>query len=1122
MLRNAATTARKAVTELSQLPKPGDKLHGFTLVRSKHVPELELTALHLQHDKTGADYLHIARDDSNNVFSIGFKTNPPNDTGVPHILEHTTLCGSDKYPIRDPFFKMLPRTLSNFMNAFTASDHTFYPFATTNAQDFKNLMSVYLDATLHPLLKQSDFTQEGWRIGPENPLAEDDAGKKLVFKGVVYNEMKGQMSDAGYLYYIRFHDQIFPDINNSGGDPQKITDLTYDQLKQFHAEHYHPSNAKLFTYGDMPLADHLHDINAQLQAFDRISGDKEIHRPIELTGPKDVTLYGPLDPLVDADRQYKTSVSWVTGDTTDVVESFSVALLSTLLMDGYGSPLYRGLIEAGMGADWSPNAGYDSSAKRGIFSIGLTGVKESDVPVLKSKVQEILRETRAKGFDQTKIDGSLHQLELSLKHKTANFGFSMLNRLKPKWFNGVDPFDSLAWNDTITAFQTKLAEGDYLEGLMEKYLLNDNTLTFTMAPSTTFGEELVKEEQERLAGKIQATIKEAGSEEIARKNFEKQEQDLLVEQNKSNTEDLSCLPTVHVKDIPRSKEPVVVRHEDASGLQIQWHEAPTNGLTYFRAVNTLENLPDELRELIPLFTDSIMRLGTKEMTMEQLEDLIKLKTGGVSVGYHSSPSPTDFHQATEGIILTGMALDRNVPVMFDIIQKLVLGTDFDSPEAALRIRQLLQAAADGVVNDIASTGHRYAMGYSEAGLSRSAWLRQEVSGLSQIKLITSLASRPESDKLEDVIAKLKQIQGFALAGGNMRTAITCGTESVVDNSNSLQAFMGALSQDSLHLQNPQPRQLPKDSKTFFPLPYQVYYGGLSLPTTSYTSAEGAPLQILSQMLTHKHLHHEIREKGGAYGGGAYSRPLDGLFGFYSYRDPNPQNTLGIMRNAGRWAVDKEWSDRDLEEAKISVFQGVDAPKSVNQEGMALFLSGITEEMRQRRREQLLDVNRTQVREVAQKYLVDAMQKGEERTAFLGEKQSWVDGDWTIKDMDVKGADLTGYGNLSQYGEPYANSDLESRYAGDADTIRGVKFASRGFIKRSDTIHLSGFTFDGRETTEQRESKDTSPRRPRLFLVVHGCGAQAPSLSGREGGRGTGLDEVLVLSEPESLSVGLLD
>ncbi|KAL6807402.1 Metalloenzyme, LuxS/M16 peptidase-like protein [Trichoderma sp. SZMC 28013] len=1004
MLRNAANTARKTVTDLALYPKPGSKLHGFTIVRAKHVPELELTALQLQHDKTGADYLHIARDDANNVFSIGFKTNPPDDTGVPHILEHTTLCGSDKYPIRDPFFKMLPRTLSNFMNAMTASDHTFYPFATTNEQDFKNLMSVYLDATLHPLLKQSDFQQEGWRIGPENPSAETEDGKKLVFKGVVYNEMKGQMSDAGYLYYIRFHDHIFPDINNSGGDPQKITDLTYEQLKNFHAENYHPSNAKLFTYGDMPLADHLREVDARLQAFEKITKDKVIHLPIELNGPKEVTLHGPQDPLVAPDRQYKTSVSWITGDTTDVVESFSVSLLSTLLMDGYGSPLYRGLIEAGMGADWSPNAGYDSYAKRGIFSIGLTGVQESDVPKVKGKIQEILQEARDKGFDQGKIDGTLHQLELSLKHKTSNFGYSMLNRLKPKWFNGSDPFDSLAWNDTIAAFQAKMAEGGYLEGLMDKYLLNDNTLTFTMAPSASFGDDLIAEEQARLSSKIQDAVNKAGDEESARLQFEKQEQDLLVEQNKTNTEDLSCLPTVYVKDIPRSTEPTIVRDEVADGTPIQWREAPTNGLTYFRAINTLEHLPDDLRELIPLFTDSIMRLGTKDMTMEQLEDLIKLKTGGVSVGYHSTPSPTDFTQSSEGIIFTGMALDRNVPVMYDLLRKLVQETDFDSPEASLRIRQLLQASADGVVNDIASSGHRFAMGHAESNLTRSAWLRQQVGGLSQVKLVTSLTGRPESDQLEDVISKLKKIQTFALTSGKMRTALTCGTENVRENLNSLKTFTGALSREVSGLARSSPSPLPRDSKTFFPLPYQVYYGGLSVATTSYTSPEGAPLQILAQLLTHKHLHHEIREKGGAYGGGAYSKALDGLFGFYSYRDPNPQNTLGIMRNAGRWAVEKEWSDRDLEEAKISVFQGVDAPKSVNQEGMARFLSGITDEMKQKKREQLLDVTKQQVRDVAQKFLVDAIERGEERTTFLGEKQGWVDGSWSVHEMNVNGAE----------------------------------------------------------------------------------------------------------------------
>jgi presequence protease len=924
------------------------------------------------------------------------------------VADRPCLC---RYPIRDPFFKMLPRTLSNFMNAFTASDHTFYPFATTNAQDFKNLMSVYLDATLKPLLKESDFTQEGWRIGPENPqaLVSEGAGakpedKKLVFKGVVYNEMKGQMSDAGYLFYIRFQDHIFPDINNSGGDPQKITDLTYKQLKQFHADHYHPSNAKVFTYGDMPLADHLKEIDAQLGAFERIRGDLAIHRPIDLSGgPRDVKLFGPVDPLVDINKQFKTSVSWVLGDTTNIVESFALGLISALLSDGYGSPLYKGLIETGLGTDWSSNTGYDSSGKLGIFSIGLTGVAEEDVPKLKSKVQELLQEARQKGFDRSKIDGYLHQLELGLKHKTANFGMSLLHRLKPKWFTGLDPFDSLAWNDTLAAFEKEFAKGGYLEGLMDKYLLNDNTLTFTMAPSETFGQDLAQEEETRLKSKIAQIVESAGGQEQAQAALEARELELLVEQGKTNTEDLSCLPSVHVADIPRQKEPVVLRNESMDRVSIQWREAPTNGLTYFRAINTLDSLPDGLRSLIPLFTDSIMRLGTKDMSMEQLEDLIKLKTGGISVGYHSASRPTDFRQATEGLIFTGMALDRNVPTMFELLRKLVIDTNFDSPEASQQIRQLLQASADGVVNDIASSGHAFARRAAEAGMSWDSFLKEQVSGLSQVKLVTSLAHRPASDQLEDVTAKLKQIQQFALAG-TLRTAITCDTESVSNNSKALSGFVSSLSPKGGAFEARGPPQFSRDIKSFYPLPYQVYYGALALPTVSYTSPEGAPLQILSQLLTHKHLHHEIREKGGAYGGGAYSRALDGVFGFYSYRDPNPVNTMKIMTNAGRWAVDKKWSDRDLEDAKISVFQGVDAPRAVNEEGMGNFLYGVTEEMKQTRREQLLDVTKDQVREVAQKYIIDGLAQHKERVVFLGEKRDWADKSWTINEMDINGVE----------------------------------------------------------------------------------------------------------------------
>jgi Zn-dependent M16 (insulinase) family peptidase len=579
---------------------------------------------------------------------------------------------------------------------------------------------------------------------------------------------------------------------------------------------------------------------------------------------------------------------------------------------------------------------------------------------------------------------------------------SLLHRLKPKWFTGVDPFDSLAWNDTLAAFEKEFAKGGYLEGLMEKYLMNDNTLTFTMAPSAKFVQELAKEEEARLQTRISKAIETAGGEEQARAALEARELALLVEQGKSNTEDLSCLPSVHVQDIPRQKEPVVLRSESVGEVKLQLREAPTNGLTYFRAINTLENLPDELRSLIPLFTDSIMRLGTKDMTMEQLEDLIKLKTGGVSVSYHSASQPTDFTQAKEGLAFSGMALDRNVPIMFDLLRKLIVETNFDSPEAAQQIRQLLQAASDGVVNDIASSGHAYARRAAEAGLTWDAFVREQVSGLSQVKLVTSLANRPESDRLEDVIGKLKLIQQFAFAG-TMRAAITCDSESVANNTGALAKFLDSLPSNTANFPARKNRDFTRNIKSFYPLPYQVYYGALALPTVSYTSPDNAPLQILSSLLTHKHLHHEIREKGGAYGGGAYSRAIDGIFGFYSYRDPNPLNTIKIMQNAGQWAVDKKWSDRDLEDAKISVFQGVDAPRAVNEEGMSNFVYGVTDEMKQTRREQLLDVTKDQVREVAQKYIVNSLGKQAERLVFLGEKRDFVDNSWTINEMDINGS-----------------------------------------------------------------------------------------------------------------------
>lgn len=998
-----------SITALDSLPKPGEKIHGFSLKRTKHVPELKLTALEFQHDKTGAEYLHIARDDTNNVFSIGFKTNPPDATGVPHILEHTTLCGSEKYPVRDPFFKMLPRSLSNFMNAFTSSDHTTYPFATTNAQDFKNLMSVYLDSTLRPLLKEHDYTQEGWRLGPENPLATDEDSSKIVFKGVVYNEMKGQMSDASYLYYIRFYEHLFPSINNSGGDPQKMTDLTYEQLKNFHAEHYHPSNAKILTYGDMPLHSHLESINQQLSGFAAIKPDLDIKTPRSLQGgPHEVTLKGPVDPLSPPEGQYKTSVSWLMGDTSNVLENFSLSLVASLLMDGYGSPLYQNLIEAGLGTDYSPNSGYDGGAKQAIFSVGLNGVKKDNVSKVREAIFKTLRDTRQKGFEKQKVDGMLHQLELGLKHKTANFGMAIMSRLYPSWFNGVDVFDTLAWQQTVDSFKAEYAKGGYLEGLLEKYLLTDDIMSFTMEPSETYGQELVQEEAQRLESKTSEAFAKFGGKEKATQHLRERELELVAQQ--SAEQDLASLPMVNVEDIARSKEPPAITKSVTAETQTQWREAATNGLTYFRGLSIIKDLPDELRPFVPLFCDALMRIGTKDKSMEEIEDLIKLKTGGVSFGYFSSSGPSDPTKCEEGISLSGYAFDQNIPAMYDLLHLLIQETDFDSPKAQRMITELVQSSASGAVDGIAEAGHAYARRFAEAGLSAHGRLIEQTSGVTAIANTSNLASNPELETTiaTELLRALKAIQSILIGNqSSMRLALTCGPKSVSANTSSLKKFLRSTFSTSspttfapgLHLPIRDWRSsITNNTKTLFPLPYQVSYSSLSLPTVPYTSALSAPLAILAQLLTHKHLHREIREKGGAYGGGAYNKALDGIFGFYSYRDPNPANTIKVIEEVGKWAVERRWTDTDMQEAKLSIFQSVDAPRSVSDEGMTEFLTGVTGEMEQQRREQLLDVSKEQVRDVAEKFLLDGVKNG--RLAVLGQKKEFMKEGWKVEDLGM--------------------------------------------------------------------------------------------------------------------------
>jgi Zn-dependent M16 (insulinase) family peptidase len=418
----------------------------------------------------------------------------------------------------------------------------------------------------------------------------------------------------------------------------------------------------------------------------------------------------------------------------------------------------------------------------------------------------------------------------------------------------------------------------------------------------------------------------------------------------------------------------------------------------------LEGLPDELRLLLPLFTEALMRLGTRMKSVGDLEAEILLKTGGISVSPFTRPDPWSLDKYSEGLIFDAYALDRNVPAMFDLIHTLVLETDFASSKAVGAIQELLESKNSGALDSVAESGHHFAITSASAALSRRGLLQDQLSGLAQVdanaRLLADARTNPAS--LQNLVDKLKLIQSFAIShSSSLSLRVVCEPLSVGTNQTLIEKFLRMLPAASKV--PPISGQVPSSSlsrQTFFNLPFQVSYTGTCLQTAPFVSPDSAALTILGQLLTHNYLHPEVREKGGAYGASASASPVSGLFSMSSYRDPNPRNSLKIFYNAGKYARDKAWSARELEEGKLSVFQQIDAPMSVSSDGSKEFMLGITEEMDQKMREDLLDVTKEDVQSVAQKYLVD-IQAEHQAACVLGEKKAWVEeGKWQVKQLKM--------------------------------------------------------------------------------------------------------------------------
>uniref|UniRef100_A0A4W6CE33 Presequence protease, mitochondrial n=1 Tax=Lates calcarifer TaxID=8187 RepID=A0A4W6CE33_LATCA len=864
---------------------------------------------------------------------------------------------------------MLNRSLSTFMNAFTASDYTMYPFSTQNGKDFQNLLSVYLDAVFFPCLREQDFWQEGWRLENENPT---DPNSPLVFKGVVFNEMKGAFSDNERLYAQHLQNKLYPDHTYSvvsGGEPLAIPDLTWEQLKQFHATHYHPSNARFFTYGDLPLEQHLKQIEEEaLSKFERINPNTEVPSQSHWSSPREDHVTCSPDALApDPARQNTLCVSYLLGDITDTFEGFTLSLLSSLMISGPNSPFYKALIEPKIGTDFSSVVGYDGSTKEASFSIGLQGMAEEDIERVKQIISQTIDDIIENGFEEERIEALLHKIEIQMKHQSTNFGLSLASYIASSWNHDGDPVQLLQISDSVAKFRQSLAENPrFLQDKVKHYFKeNTHRLTLSMSPDEAYLEKQAKAEEEKLQKKIQA-LSDSDRKEIYEKGLE-----LLTAQSK--TQDASCLPALKVSDIEPTIPITPVHISAAGGVPVQYCEQPTNGLVYFRAMCSLNTLPEDLRLYVPLFCSVITRMGCGGLDYRQQAQQMELRTGGMSVSTQVIPDSTQLDMYEQGILLFSSCLERNLPHMFQLWSDIFNSPHFDDEE---RLRVLVMMSAQELANGISYSGHMYAMTRAGRHLTPAGDLQETFNGMEQVKFMKRIAEMPD---LSQVIRTLPRIKKHLLNPDNMRCAVNTTPQKLSDTAAQLESFIRDVAEnrkerkpvrsDITEIAFP-PQELnfqPCQMKTFFQMPFPVNFVSESIRTVPFSHEDYASLCILARMMTAKFLHGEIREKGGAYGGGARMGG-GGLFSFYSYRDPNSVQTLSAFRKGVDWAKSGQFTQQDIDEAKLSIFSAVDSPVAPADKGMGRFLSGVTDEMKQGHRERLFAVTHKNLVDVAERYL----------------------------------------------------------------------------------------------------------------------------------------------------------
>lgn len=941
----------------------GQNIGNYQVEEKEFLPQLGMTYWKLKHLKTGAKHIHLENQDKNNVFGVAFKTTPFDSTGVAHILEHTALCASKKFPIRDPFFTMTRRSLNTFMNAFTASDWTMYPFASQNEKDFYNLLDVYLNAAFFPCLHRVDFLQEGHRYEFEKM---EDPASELKITGVVYNEMKGAMSQTNSIMYRRLFQALYPTTTygfNSGGEPSDIPNLTYEQFVDFHRTHYHPSNAYFFTYGNLDLQKHLEFIEQEaLSKFDGLAVHTDVPNEVRYQEPKQFQFYYPLNKEEDNGAKNHVIVSWLTNPCFDMAETLSMKLLEELLLGHAGAPLNRALMESGLGTKLATGTGYTDDNRETAFGAGLEGVKGENIQKVEELILSTLKNISQNGFPAEQIESAIHQLEFSTREITGEgypYGLTLFFRFAGAWLHGGSPKSALNFDANIELIKKRIADGKYFEKLIAKNLLdNPHRVRVVLSPD----HELEKKQIDALAKKLDEYKRTLTTEQ--KQSIVKDSLELKARQEME--EDFSCLPSLSKNDLDRPTpriNPAPVKGK-IDGVPTTKYLQSTNGVSYLDFTFNLEGISAEELQLAPLFSALVTDCGAGKYSYDQMSERCSRYTGGIWSGLSiASHVKNDIHAAPE-LTIRSKVLQRNIEPMAEILFDYLTSYNFSDLK---RVETVLKRRLASFESSLLGSGHGFAVNLALRGLKPSLAQYEQIAGVSHLQFLKQVV---QSGDYQSLVEKLMTFGKKVFARQNL-TILMVGDGKDLEIMEKairlkVEALKGASTIGGVHI--------PFNAKfhheawtTTTPVSYVVE----AFKVPDINSKETGALTILKEVLRAYYLHPEIREKGGAYGGFAGYSPRNGTFQFISYRDPHLKRTRGIYQNVQEFLDNLKLTQEDIDQLIISTFGGLDTPGSPYGNCRGEFSeerAGIDQKVNQFYRDAIFNTTVEEIKAVGKKYL----------------------------------------------------------------------------------------------------------------------------------------------------------